>query len=125
MTVYQHFRKEEHPFIDQVLSWKEGVERSYQRKLTDFLDLREQQIVGMLVGTENDDLQVSMFGGGLYSERKRVIIAPYYEELSELDHQLTLLEGTYHSKFVTLTHRSEEHTSELQSRGHIVCRLLL
>src|SRR5439155_4944542 len=23
------------------------------------------------------------------------------------------------------THRSEEHTSELQSRGHLVCRLLL
>src|SRR5690625_6253140 len=25
----------------------------------------------------------------------------------------------------TLTERSEEHTSELQSRGHLVCRLLL
>src|SRR5690625_6384592 len=25
----------------------------------------------------------------------------------------------------TLFHRSEEHTSELQSRGHLVCRLLL
>src|SRR5690625_7941303 len=24
-----------------------------------------------------------------------------------------------------LSHRSEEHTSELQSRGHLVCRLLL
>src|SRR5690625_5701279 len=24
-----------------------------------------------------------------------------------------------------ITHRSEEHTSELQSRGHLVCRLLL
>src|SRR5690625_6756009 len=27
--------------------------------------------------------------------------------------------------FDTLTSRSEEHTSELQSRGHLVCRLLL
>src|SRR5690625_6473193 len=26
---------------------------------------------------------------------------------------------------VTATTRSEEHTSELQSRGHLVCRLLL
>src|SRR5690625_5951707 len=26
---------------------------------------------------------------------------------------------------VNLIHRSEEHTSELQSRGHLVCRLLL
>src|SRR5690625_7012845 len=25
----------------------------------------------------------------------------------------------------SLRHRSEEHTSELQSRGHLVCRLLL
>src|SRR5690625_7123287 len=25
----------------------------------------------------------------------------------------------------TLSYRSEEHTSELQSRGHLVCRLLL
>src|SRR5437870_8806220 len=26
---------------------------------------------------------------------------------------------------VVVVHRSEEHTSELQSRGHLVCRLLL
>src|SRR3712207_7800829 len=29
------------------------------------------------------------------------------------------------SGFVVLTHRSEEHTSELQSRQYLVCRLLL
>src|SRR5690625_5472015 len=28
-------------------------------------------------------------------------------------------------KFQNLIRRSEEHTSELQSRGHLVCRLLL
>src|SRR5437870_10447437 len=28
-------------------------------------------------------------------------------------------------KFITAERRSEEHTSELQSRGHLVCRLLL
>src|SRR5690625_6373338 len=27
--------------------------------------------------------------------------------------------------YITLVGRSEEHTSELQSRGHLVCRLLL
>src|SRR5439155_24721781 len=27
--------------------------------------------------------------------------------------------------FLRMEHRSEEHTSELQSRGHLVCRLLL
>src|SRR2546422_7466610 len=30
-----------------------------------------------------------------------------------------------HGKFETLGARSEEHTSELQSRLHLVCRLLL
>src|SRR5439155_16398260 len=29
------------------------------------------------------------------------------------------------TKFLFLKQRSEEHTSELQSRGHLVCRLLL
>src|SRR5690625_5782129 len=28
-------------------------------------------------------------------------------------------------KYRSLSNRSEEHTSELQSRGHLVCRLLL
>src|SRR5439155_16174856 len=28
-------------------------------------------------------------------------------------------------KFIRIKSRSEEHTSELQSRGHLVCRLLL
>lgn len=105
MTIYQHFRKEEYTFIDQVLSWKEEVERSYQRRLTDFLDPREQQIVEMLLGTESADLKVSQFGGGRNSERKRAILAPFYEEIKQDDHQLTLLEGTYNTKFITLTHR--------------------
>src|SRR5690625_6265536 len=30
-----------------------------------------------------------------------------------------------HIDFLALQDRSEEHTSELQSRGHLVCRLLL
>src|SRR5690625_1315802 len=29
------------------------------------------------------------------------------------------------TRFLPLINRSEEHTSELQSRGHLVCRLLL
>src|SRR5690625_6790184 len=33
--------------------------------------------------------------------------------------------STYSLNMNKLTKRSEEHTSELQSRGHLVCRLLL
>ncbi|MFD2044025.1 RNA-binding protein [Ornithinibacillus salinisoli] len=104
MDIYQHFRKEEHEFIDQVLSWINDVERTYQAKITDFLDPREQQIVEMLIGTSHEDVTLHQFGGGSYTERKRAIIAPFYENISEEDFQLTLLQATYPQKFITLTH---------------------
>ncbi|MFD1360263.1 YlmH family RNA-binding protein [Lentibacillus salinarum] len=105
MDIYQHFRKEEHPFIDQVLSWMDQVEKTFQVRLTDFLDPREQQIVDMLAGTSMEDLQVHTHGGSQNAERKRVIIAPLYEDVTEDIFQLTLLQGSYHTKFVTLSHR--------------------
>src|SRR5690625_5707369 len=54
------------------------------------------------------------------------------DDLSTMENRLpALLEKTYDyiSETFALTkeqqERSEEHTSELQSRGHLVCRLLL
>src|SRR5690625_6296969 len=44
-----------------------------------------------------------------------------YAELS--DRTTDQLEADYQGRMYG--HRSEEHTSELQSRGHLVCRLLL
>ncbi|ASN05839.1 YlmH family RNA-binding protein [Virgibacillus necropolis] len=104
MDIYQHFRKEEHPFITRVLSWKEQVERSYQSILTDFLDPREQQIITSLIDTSGDDLTMQLFGGGKYSERKRAIIAPYYQEVRQEDFGVTILQATYHDKFISLSH---------------------
>src|SRR5690625_1434130 len=40
------------------------------------------------------------------------------------EHALETLEDVEDLIDLTLTDRSEEHTSELQSRGHLVCRLL-
>ncbi|WP_077326033.1 YlmH family RNA-binding protein [Virgibacillus siamensis] len=105
MDIYQHFREEEQPFIDNVLSWIEQAERTYQVKLTDFLDPREQQIVDMLIGTGGRDINVYMNGGNELTERKRVILAPLYDTIDNEDFQLTLLQGSYHEKFVTMTHR--------------------
>src|SRR5690625_6267562 len=45
----------------------------------------------------------------------------YYELNLERISSLTIHPTTFNSK----AFRSEEHTSELQSRGHLVCRLLL
>ncbi|MBM7598671.1 RNA-binding protein YlmH [Virgibacillus halotolerans] len=105
MDIYQHFREDEQPFIDQVLSWKEIVEQSYQAKLTDFLDPREQRIIDMLIGENNPDVKMYKHGGGLDAERGRVIIAPFYEAIETNDFQLTLLQASYQDKFISLEHR--------------------
>src|SRR5690625_963536 len=105
MGIYQHFRKEEHPFIDQVLSWKEDVERTYRYKLTDFLDPREQQIVEEIIGTNQVDLKLASYGGHAHTERKRMIIAPFYEEISDDMFQVSVMQATYHAKFISLQHR--------------------
>ncbi|WP_138414979.1 RNA-binding protein [Aquibacillus sediminis] len=104
MDIYQHFRKEEHAFIDQVLSWREEVGRSYRPKLSDFLDPREQKIYEAVIG-KDDDFQLGFFGGNNNSERKRAILAPFYEEINEADFNITLLESSYPVKFVNLEHR--------------------
>lgn len=104
MDIYQHFRKEEAPFIDRVISWKEQVEHSFIPKLTDFLDPREKQILEMVIGKDSD-IKIEAFGGSPYSERKRVIIAPYYEVITEDDFHLTLLQASYPEKFINIEHR--------------------
>src|SRR5690625_4913779 len=47
------------------------------------------------------------------------------EILNKATLAVTLCADAANSCPVTPSHRSEEHTSELQSRGHLVCRLLL
>ncbi|WP_311202043.1 YlmH family RNA-binding protein [Aquibacillus koreensis] len=104
LDIYQHFRKEEHPFIDQVLSWKDQVERNFQVKLSDFLDPREQKIFKTIIGN-NPEFTWNLVGGGETAERKRAVLAPYYELLEENRFEITLLEGTYPTKFISLSHR--------------------
>src|SRR5207253_7982320 len=58
---------------------------------------------------------------GEYAERAQLAcqigVRAFLDGLRDLFHALGALAGG--------EHRSEEHTSELQSRGHLVCRLLL
>ena len=54
-NVYQHFRKDEHPFIDTVGDWLEQVEMQYAPYLTDFLDPRQAYILETLI-RQNSDL---------------------------------------------------------------------
>ncbi|EMT46975.1 RNA-binding protein [Anoxybacillus flavithermus] len=104
MNIYQHFRKEEHHFIDLVCEWKRLVTMQYRLKLTPFLDPREQQIVRTVVG-HHDDVNVSFFGGCPLAERKRALLYPPYIEPTEDDFELTLFSVRYPKKFVTIEHR--------------------
>lgn len=104
MEIYQHFRQEEQAFIDQALDWKEQVEVQYKRVVTDFLDPREQTIFQSIIGKQSD-LQLRFFGGYDQAERKQAILAPFYEEVGQDQFDLTVLEGSYHQKFVSLSHR--------------------
>jgi RNA-binding protein YlmH len=104
MDIYQHFRKEEQPFIDQVLSLKDDVERTFQTKLTDFLDPREQFIMQSIIGGHTD-VQLRFFGGQPHVERKRALLAPYYEEIHDEHFNVVILEASFPQKFVQLTHR--------------------
>src|SRR5439155_22079160 len=56
-----------------------------------------------------------------------VQIAAQFEHhpLSEKLGEITLTQHQQLPEDKRCDHRSEEHTSELQSRGHLVCRLLL
>src|SRR5690625_5499894 len=62
------------------------------------------------------------------------LVAMHYPEVSALPYNnggllgawvAQVAEGAFNYTGGTLMLRSEEHTSELQSRGHLVCRLLL
>lgn len=104
MSIYQHYRPEEHEFVDRVLSWKADVLERYSPKLTDFLDPREQEIVKTIVGNDSD-VRLSMWGGSSFSERKRALLYPDYYDAAPNDYQLVFYDISYPAKFTTIEHR--------------------
>jgi RNA-binding protein YlmH len=104
MSIYQHYRPEEHEFVDRVLHWKTEVVERFSPKLSDFLDPREQEIVKSLVGND-PDIRLSLWGGSSYSERKRALMYPDYYQVETNDFQLVYYDITYPSKFTVIEHR--------------------
>ncbi|MFV0559638.1 MAG: RNA-binding protein [Enterococcus sp.] len=102
-NVYQHFRKDEHEFIDIVGGWLEQVEGQYAPYLTDFLDPRQAYIVETLV-RQNSDLSFKFSGGYEQAERRRCLIYPDYYQPTDEDFEIKLYEIRYPMKFSTLSH---------------------
>ncbi|WP_153731216.1 YlmH family RNA-binding protein [Sporosarcina obsidiansis] len=101
-SLFQHFRKEEQPFIEKVNSWVKEVEDTYAPKLTEFLDPRQRFIAESIV--RNSDLVLAGEGGFPNAERKRALIYPDYYIPSTDDFQISLYQLHYPQKFVTLKH---------------------
>ncbi|MEA0561610.1 MULTISPECIES: YlmH family RNA-binding protein [Lysinibacillus] len=99
----QHFRKDEQPFIEQVLSWQREVEDRYAPKLTDFLDPRQRFIVSSVIG-QDDTLKTACSGLFDGAERQRMLIFPAYYEATDEDFQLTAFTIQYPTKFIQLRH---------------------
>jgi RNA-binding protein YlmH len=104
MSIYQHYRPEEHEFVDRAVRWKTETSERYSPKLTDFLDPREQEIIKTIVGTDTD-VRLSLWGGSSFSERKRALLFPDYYQVSQEDYQLVYYDIVYPSKFTTIEHR--------------------
>ncbi|WP_159722086.1 YlmH family RNA-binding protein [Enterococcus sp. CSURQ0835] len=102
-NVYQHFRPEEHPFIDAVGDWLEQVESQYAPYLTNFLDPRQAYILETLI-RENSELQFKFYGGYEQAERCRCLIYPEYYEPTDADFELVMIEIKYPHKFAQLSH---------------------
>lgn len=104
MDIYQHYRHDERPFIDQIFEWIQTVKGSYAFKLTDFLDPRQQEIVTQLTNYDGE-VKAYFHGGTDTTERKRSILAPPYFEPERADYGLTLFELNYAVKFFSIEHR--------------------
>src|SRR5690625_673376 len=68
---------------------------------------------------------ITQFANGSYKSR---VHFNEKDEITRIGHELNELGMKMQSQVKSLqrlAERSEEHTSELQSRGHLVCRLLL
>jgi RNA-binding protein YlmH len=105
MSIYEHYHRDEHEFVDQVVDWKQQVELEHAYKLTDFLDPREQTIVTLIIGNDKD-IKVKFWGGSDSVERKRAIIHPSYYEPTNEDFECLAYQLQYPVKFTTIEHRS-------------------
>ncbi|WP_416144983.1 RNA-binding protein [Planococcus koreensis] len=101
-SLFQHFRKDEQQFIEQVSGWMIDVEDRYTPRLTDFLDPRQRFIVQSVIGAS--DIGVAVSGRFEDAERQRVLLYPSYYELQKDDFQITVFEIRYPVKFITLKH---------------------
>lgn len=103
LSISQHFREYEQPFIQQVLDWVKQADDDYRLILTRFLNPREQYILQTLINRQSG-LRSYLYGGVDGAESQRAIIAPEVFEVKQEDFEIGLLTVQYPKKFATLHH---------------------
>ncbi len=103
LDIYQHYRKEEEEFIDQVYNWIGRVSSYYAPFTSNFLTPRQALIVKQLVSA-SDEVHLVLEGGYEGAERKRACIFPAYYEPTAEDFELALLNIIFPAKFAKITH---------------------
>jgi RNA-binding protein YlmH len=104
MSVFDHFRKEELPFVERALEMLSQVERKQTMRLTDFLDPRQLAILQSL-RSQVSGVEVTANGGYPDAERVRAVIHPDYLEVEREEFQLALMQIEGNQRFVKLEHR--------------------
>lgn len=104
MSIFQHFRPEEKPFVEKMLEWVELVEVRGITRVTDFLDPRQAEILDSIANRVSG-VNVCFQGGFDGAERVRAFIAPDYIEPTFDDFYIALVEIENRNPFSTLTHR--------------------
>lgn len=93
MSLFEHFRPEEKPFIEKAIDWFEQVDRQHNYKRTDFLDPRQVYILRNLAA-KFPQVTLSPFGGYPGAERCRVLIHQEYWQPEEEDFSLSAFRVT-------------------------------
>ncbi|MGG1661667.1 RNA-binding protein [Brevibacillus sp. NRS-1366] len=104
MSVFDHFAKEERPFVERALEMLTLVERKQAMRLTDFVDPRQLMIFQSLA-SQVQDVTVSSSGGYEGAERTRVILHPDYLSPETDDYRIALLAIRADQRFHSLEHR--------------------
>ncbi|WP_289141751.1 RNA-binding protein [uncultured Brevibacillus sp.] len=104
MSVFDHFAKEERPFVERALEMLTLVERKQAMRLTDFVDPRQLSIFQSLA-SQVQDVSVSASGGYEGAERVRVILHPDYLIPDPEDYRIVLLAIKADQRFHALEHR--------------------
>jgi RNA-binding protein YlmH len=105
MSVYDHFRSEERPFVDRVLDWIEQADERYRIRVTDFLDPRQVFILRSL-SSKYPAVSITVSGGYDQAERCRAVIHPSDVVPAPNELGLTLIEVTSPSPgFTNLKHQ--------------------